>query len=137
MSEEGHRAYRILVAEDDSEMRKIVTEALRAGGYQVIEAEHGGRMLADVAARLGAHESGESLDLIVSDVRMPVCTGLQLLTTLRQAHWSTPVILMTAFGDEGIRACADALGAVLFAKPFDLDDLLAAAARLLTPNAPR
>ncbi|MGD0526045.1 MAG: response regulator [Polyangiaceae bacterium] len=137
MSEQGHRAYRVLVAEDDSEMRKVVTEALRASGYQVIEAEHGGRMLADVAARLGTHESGESLDLIVSDVRMPVCTGLQLLTTLRQAHWATPVILMTAFGDEAVRARADALGALLFDKPFDVDDLLATAARLLPPKPPR
>ena len=137
MSEQGHRAYRVLVAEDDTEMRRIVSEALRAEGYQVIEAEHGGRMLADVAARLGAPEGDESLDLIVSDIRMPVCTGLQLLTTLREAHWPTPFILMTAFGDDAIRGRADALGAVLFAKPFDVDDLLATAARLLRSKPPR
>jgi DNA-binding response OmpR family regulator len=71
------------------------------------------------------------VDLLISDVRMPTCTGMQILEQLRAAHWQTPVILMTAFGDAATRQHAKALGAVLFDKPFDIDDLRTAVACLL------
>ncbi len=125
------RPFRILVAEDDSEMRRIVADALRGDGYDVVELVDGGRLLVDIAARMKAHES---VDLVVSDIRMPVCTGLQILEVLRLSHWHTPVILMTAFGDEATRKRAASLMAVLFDKPFDLDDLRAAVANLLPSN---
>jgi DNA-binding NtrC family response regulator len=65
----------------------------------------------------------DPIDLIVSDVRMPVCSGLDILKGLRNAHWSTPVILMTGFGDGDLRASAAHLGAFLFEKPFQASDL--------------
>ncbi len=117
-------------------MRKIVREALRGDGYEVVETEHGGRMLVEVAARLKSDPGGDSLDLIVSDIRMPICTGLQIVAALREAHWRTPVILMTAFGDEATRRQAESLAAVLFEKPFDVDDLRTAAANLLPRDRP-
>ncbi len=122
------RSFRILVAEDDSEMRRIVADALRGDGYDVVELVDGGRLLVDLAARMKADES---VDLVVSDIRMPVCTGLQILEVLRLSHWHTPVILMTAFGDEATRKRAASLMAVLFDKPFDLDDLRTTVANLL------
>jgi CheY-like chemotaxis protein len=127
------RPFRVLVAEDDAEMRSLVSDVLRGDGYEVIEAEHGGRLLVDVAAQLKAEGSAvnEALDLIVSDIRMPICTGLQILSALREAHLTLPVILMTAFGDDTTRTQAESLGAVLFDKPFDLDDLRTAVANLL------
>jgi CheY-like chemotaxis protein len=127
------RPFRILVAEDDAEMRRLVTDALREDGYEVVELADGGRLLVDIAARLKAAPEGdyEDIDLIVSDIRMPICTGLQILEALRQAHWRTPVILMTAFGDKATRRQAESLRAVLFDKPFDLDDLRTAVANLL------
>jgi CheY-like chemotaxis protein len=128
--------FRVLLAEDDGEMRNIVREALRGDGYDVVEAEHGGRMLVEVAARLKANVDSDSLDLIVSDIRMPVCTGLQIVAALREAHWRTPVILMTAFGDEATRRHAESLAVVLFEKPFDIDDLRTAAANLLPRDRP-
>ncbi len=129
---EPHRGpFRILLAEDDAEMRRIVADALRGDGYDVVELADGGRLLVDIAARFKASEGGESLDLIVSDIRMPICTGLQILAALRDAHWRTPVILMTAFGDDSTRRYAESLSAVLFDKPFDLDDLRTAVANLL------
>ncbi len=112
-------------------MRTVVREALRGDGYEVLEVVDGGRLLVDVAARLKTGQGGESLDVIVSDIRMPICTGLQILAALREAHWRTPVILMTAFGDEATRKHAQRLGAVLFDKPFDVDDLRTAVANLL------
>jgi CheY-like chemotaxis protein len=125
------RPFRILVAEDDFEMRRVVADALRDDGHEVVELADGGRFLVDIAARLKAGTDADSADLIVSDIRMPVCTGLQILEVLRQARWRTPVILMTAFGDDATRRQAESLTAILFDKPFDLDDLRTAVANLL------
>jgi CheY-like chemotaxis protein len=134
---EPHRGpFRVLLAEDDEEMRCLVADALRGDGYDVVELADGGRLLVDIATRLKSGADGEFLDLIVSDIRMPVCTGLQILSALRDAHWQTPVILMTAFGDEATRRHAESLSAVLFDKPFDLDDLRTAVANLLPRDRP-
>ena len=129
---EGRPApFRVLLVEDDREMRRVVAEALRSDGYEVIELTDGGRFLVEIAALLKSDGGPTSLDLIVSDIRMPVCTGLQILAALRDAHWRTPVILMTAFGDEATHRQAANLGAVLIDKPFEVDDLRTAAAKLL------
>ena len=126
------RALRILVAEDDVEMRRLVADTLRDDGYDVLELPDGGRLLVNVAARMKAGSHSEvAVDLIISDIRMPICTGLQILEVLRQAHWHTPVILMTAFGDKATRKQAEHLNAVLFDKPFELDDLRTAVINLL------
>ncbi len=126
------RAFRVLVAEDDAEMRRVVADTLRDDGYDVVELPDGGRLLVNVAARMKAGDHSEvAVDLIISDIRMPICTGLQILEVLRQAHWHTPVILMTAFGDKATRKQAEDLNAVLFDKPFDLDDLRTAVINLL------
>jgi CheY-like chemotaxis protein len=125
------RPFRVLVAEDDVEMRRVVVDALRDDGYDVVELADGGRLLVDIADRMKAETAGASVDLIVSDIRMPICTGLQILEVLRQSHWHTPVILMTAFGDDATRKRAESLMAVLFDKPFDVDDLRTAVAHLL------
>jgi DNA-binding response OmpR family regulator len=121
----------VLLAEDDAEMRRVVAEALRADSVDVVELSDGGRLLVDIATRLKAGRGDDSIDLIVSDIRMPICTGLQILAALRDAHWHTPVILMTAFGDEATRKHAESLQAVLFDKPFDIDDLRTAVANML------
>jgi len=117
-------------------MRSLVADALRADGHEVVELADGGRLLVDIAARLKKGDGDDSLDLIVSDIRMPICTGLQILTALRDAHWHTPVILMTAFGDDATRRHAESLSAILFDKPFDLDDLRTAVANLLPRERP-
>jgi CheY-like chemotaxis protein len=125
------RPFRILVAEDDPEMRCVVADTLREDGYDVVDLADGGRLLVDIAARMKEGADSDAVDLIVSDIRMPICTGLQILEVLRQAHWHTPVILMTAFGDQSTRKRAEDLQAVLFDKPFDMDDLRTAVATLL------
>lgn len=70
---------------------------------------------------------------IVSDIRMPVCSGMQLLEQLRALCYRIPFILITAFGDSESREHARQLGALLFDKPFDIDDLGRAVERLLRP----
>ena len=113
-------------------MRLLVVEALRKNGYDVREAANGSQLLGQILAQEVRPDI--RVDLIVSDVRMPVWNGLQVLEAMHDDRWTIPVILMTAFGDEPTRAAAARLGAVLFDKPFAIADLLVVVAELL-PSA--
>jgi CheY-like chemotaxis protein len=121
---------RVLVAEDDREMRRLVVEALRKDGHEVTEATDGGRLLVRLAEVFDHDSSLAGVDLIVSDIRMPVCNGLDLVERMFEARWRVPCILMTAFGDDEIRRRAEAVGALLLDKPLSLEELRAAVARL-------
>jgi CheY-like chemotaxis protein len=116
---------RVMVAEDDPEMRRLVADTLRKDGYEVVEVPDGGRMLVRVTDEC-FRSSMHTIDLIVSDVRMPVCSGLEIVRAIRDSGWTVPVILMTAFGDDETRDRATGMNALLFDKPFDLDDLRSA-----------
>ncbi|HEX8789881.1 MAG TPA: response regulator [Polyangiaceae bacterium] len=122
---------RVLLAEDDDEMRQLVAEALRSDGYDVIAVSDGGRLLVTLALELIGNDDRALVDLLVLDVRMPIRSGMQVLEQLRAGNWRVPTILMTAFADPSMRERAIQLGAMLFDKPFDLDDLRTAASCLL------
>lgn len=126
-----HTPPRVLVAEDDAAMRRVVIESLSKDGYDLSEATDGGRLLVTLAREVIGRGGDARVDLLVSDVRMPICTGLQIVEQLRAAHCRIPIILMTAFGDEGTRRQARDLGAVLLDKPFQMTALRAAVACLL------
>ncbi len=121
---------RVLVAEDDREMRRLVVEALKKDGHEVTEAADGGRLLVRLAEVFDQDPSLATIDLIVSDIRMPICNGLDLVERMFQARWRVPWILMTAFGDDEIRRRAEAVGALLLDKPLSLEQLREAVARL-------
>jgi CheY-like chemotaxis protein len=117
------RPARVLVADDDPEMRRLVSDTLRKDGHEIVEEPNGGRLLVRVAALYSVSGTIEPVDLIVSDVRMPVCTGLDILKGMRDAHWGIPVVLMTAFADDEVKRRAALMGATLFNKPFQMSDL--------------
>lgn len=130
-----HRPPRILVAEDDDEMRSLVAEALVRDGYDVLSVGDGGGLIARVADQLNHPERG-GFDLIISDVRMPVTNGLSVVEALRRVGCKVAVIMMTAFGDDHLRRRVHELDAVFFEKPFAVDDLRHAVYRLV-PNRNR
>ena len=114
---------RILLAEDDAEMRALVSGDLRRAGYSVVECADGAALL----RRLDAENrtEGHSVDLVVADVRMPELSGLDVLERLRAADPFTPYIIVTAFGSADTRRAAVRLGAIaMLDKPFEIDDLL-------------
>ncbi|WP_438015623.1 response regulator [Sorangium sp. So ce315] len=119
----GESPVRVLLAEDDRELRQLLAVALRRDGYEVLEAHDGNHLLELMAASLVSSD-GARPDIVVSDVRMPGKTGLELLAGLRRDDRSTPVVLITAFGDPETHAEAYRLGAdAVLDKPLDLDDL--------------
>ena len=108
---------RVLVAEDDDEMRSLVARVHGEEGYAVLTARDGN----EAARRL---DEGD-FDLVLSDVRMPGPDGMALLRRAMADRLHQPVILMTAFGS--IETAVEAMreGAYYYlAKPFDIEDLL-------------
>ncbi len=124
---------RVLVAEDDAQMRTLIAEVLGRYGYEVTQADDGDKVITRVAAQYVFREA--SFDLIVCDIRMPGRSGVDVLKSIRAGDLRIPVIVMTAFGDREIKAEVEALGAVFFDKPFDMADLRAAVAKLLSDAA--
>jgi DNA-binding response OmpR family regulator len=114
---------RILVAEDDEEMRRVVIDSLRRDGYDVVDVTDGGELLVRITSLYRLRPAPEPIDLIVTDVRMPVCNGFDIIQALRDAGWATPVVIMTAFGDDEARVRAATLNAVLLDKPFEMSAL--------------
>ncbi|MEO8874788.1 MAG: response regulator [Polyangiaceae bacterium] len=119
----GERHARILVAEDDVEMRRLVIESLRADGHEAVDVTDGGQLLIQITNFYRLRPDPEPIDLVVTDIRMPVCSGLEIVEALRNAHWTTPIVIMTAFGDGETRTRAKDLGAVLLDKPFKMKTL--------------
>lgn len=116
---------RLLLAEDDFELRELMAHVLRANGHEVVEAQNGEELWSLLHADLV--NGGENFALVVSDVRMPGLTAFDVLSRLQQWLRDTPVILITAFGDQTTHVRALRLGACrVLDKPFDCDDLCAA-----------
>ena len=118
---------RIIVAEDEADVRQLVAVAFRGLGYEIIEARSGAELLDEIGDGLLDEDEARRPDVIISDIRMPGLTGLEILAGLRQANWNTAIVIMTAFPSRETREEAERLGAdAFFAKPFDIDDLMTA-----------
>ncbi len=111
---------RVLLADDDPDLRGLLSLTLRRAGYDVVEAADGVELLDRSEATIAKRDY---FGVIVADVNMPGLTGLDVLAALRCTSWTTPVILITAFGDPATKAEADDLGATVLDKPLDLDGL--------------
>lgn len=80
--------FRILVVEDDAELRRLFRRVLEKNGFEALEAADGQEAL-DVLDR-------QYIDLIISDIMMPVMDGYELVRSLRDAGISIPVLMITA-----------------------------------------
>lgn len=118
------RMTRVFLAEDNGEIRDLLTRALERDGYQVVGFPDGTALVDYLGDALRPHSETTGPDIIVTDIRMPGFSGMDVLAALRRAEVEVPVILMTGFGSDEVDAEARRLGAVgLIKKPFDLDDL--------------
>lgn len=113
----------ILLVEDDPDMREMLAVVLRADGYTVMEAEDGDDALEWLGLGTLVGEPRFYPSLLVSDVRLPYLSGLDILEGLSLALRRVPVVLITGFGDAETHARAAQLGATcVLDKPFHLDD---------------
>lgn len=131
---------RLLLAEDDFELRELLACVLRADGHDVVEARDGNELWSLLSGENEASTGAAQppFALVVSDVRMPGLTAFDVLSKLQRSLTDTPVILITAFGDQTTHMRALRLGASrVFDKPFDCDDLRAAVHETLHQQARR
>lgn len=111
---------RVLVIDDEPDIRATVSAMLEIEGYDVDEAANG----ADALHAIEAHPP----DLILLDMRMPVLDGWGFASELRRRGHRTPIVVMTAARDAAHWA-AEVAAAAFVAKPFGLDDLITAVER--------
>jgi len=117
----------ILLAEDDSELRELLNFTLTRAGYLVTCCDNGLALLEHLLQPQG-------FDLVISDLRMPALSGIEVLERL-QGKQLPPVICMTAFGAPLLHAHAKSLGATAtIDKPFDLDELIELVQTTRLPN---
>ncbi len=107
---------KVLVVDDEPEVREVLQEFLSGRGYEVTVAENG-------LAALAALEA-QRPDLVLLDVAMPGMDGVETLRRIVELQPPIPVIMVTANADIGVTSKLLALGAVDYIpKPFDLDYL--------------
>ncbi len=124
---------KIMIVEDDNELREALCDTLELAGFDYVEA-------ADAEAAI-ALLSEHQVDMVVTDVNMPGMDGHQLLEKIRLSHPGLPVMLITAFGQVSKAVDAIKAGAVDYLmKPFDSNALITAVRRfavgtVATPEA--
>ncbi|WP_395816519.1 response regulator [Devosia sp.] len=110
---------KILIAEDDENVRQFVARALAHAGHTVTEAEDGG-----LAAEILEEQQG-AFDLLLSDIKMPVMDGIALALTAASSFPDLTIVLMSGFADQRERAHGlEALIYDVIPKPFTLQDLM-------------
>ncbi|HRP73065.1 MAG TPA: nitrogen regulation protein NR(I) [Luteimonas sp.] len=119
----------VWVVDDDRAVRFVLATALSDAGYDVSGFD-------SAAAALSALESRPPPRLLFTDVRMPGDDGLVLLDRIKHSHPQLPVVVMSAYTDVASTAGAFRGGAHEFlSKPFDLDEAVELAARVLGERA--
>jgi len=123
----------VLLLDDNSAYRTLMTEVLTLAGFEVVAAADGRRVAAILSER--------RIDLVITDLVMPERDGIETITDLHYSHPRLPVIAIS--GDVPINRdlylkLAEKLGASrVLAKPFKMDQLVAAAREaLVASNAP-
>lgn len=102
----------ILIVEDDADLRSVIKEQLDGAGYNVIEAANG-----QIALRIIADQQ---VDLIITDIDMPIKNGLELLEEVKRDNARIPVVVMTG-GNHNEQMILAAGASAFVQKPFVTD----------------
>ena len=122
------RQARILVVDDDAEMRALLLDVLRGDGYEAAEAKDGAEAVLAVRNR--------EFDVILMDKNMPGPSGLDLLPGFRRLCPRSRIIMITDFGDVSSYMEAVEKGAVEYLfKPFRMEEMKAAVRKVLDIDA--
>jgi CheY-like chemotaxis protein len=119
---------KVLLAEDDSDIRRIYTEMLSGNGFEVFSAVDG----EDVLTQVGE----QAFDLLILDLFMPRVDGFEALTRLREQGQMIPVIVMTGhFPETEVDARIQGLGvSTVLRKPVMISTLLDAVKQAVGPG---
>ena len=104
---------KILVVDDDPEMRSLLAEELEEEGFQVIEAKNGLDVMSELPFK--------TFDAVVTDWKLPLRDGLEILSSVKELQPQVPVILITAYGDSKVKKKVQKAGAYYMQKPFSME----------------
>jgi CheY-like chemotaxis protein/PAS domain-containing protein len=120
---------RILIAEDEDVIRETVSDLLSRTGALTVMAPDGNDAIAMIRQ--------QQFDLVITDIKMPCCSGYEVFAAAKKQNKDLPVIMITGFGYDPdhalVRASKEGLAGVLF-KPFKVEDLLQNVRTALTPK---
>ncbi|MDQ3711266.1 MAG: sigma-54 dependent transcriptional regulator [Acidobacteriota bacterium] len=120
-----NRKKTILLADDDVNLRRVLEFQLSEAGYNVSTAQDGAEALEIF--------TNSDFDCVVTDLRMPKLSGLELLERIKAANTEIPVIVITAFGEVETAVTAMKAGAFDYInKPFNRDEILLTLERALS-----
>ena len=106
----------ILVAEDEEDLRQVICTMLELEGSKVFGASNGDEAF-EILQR-------ESIDIVISDVQMPYCTGMQLLERVKSEMASAPAMfLVTGYADVSEQEALKKGALSLIHKPFNIEKL--------------
>ena len=115
-ADSGATRPRILIVDDEPSMRDMLRIVLRRDGYDVLVAENGAQAVAMLQQ--------QHVDLLLSDIRMPDVSGVEVLRAAKEINRDIVAFMMTAFASTETAVEAMRLGAVdYFTKPFSMDEL--------------
>ncbi len=122
---------RVLIADDDCDLRGLIADAITSLGADVVCVSSGGELEDQLTA-------GRPFDIVVTDVTMPVRTGLEVMHWARASGITCPVVVMTALRDDETVAQVAALGehVALLHKPFSRSALQRALTMCMNDQAP-
>jgi len=121
------RCRRILVVDDDPEVARFTSQVLSQAGFEVLTAEEGNQALSIV--------SHQSVDLVITDLVMPVKEGLETIRALREIKPSLAIIAMSgAFGGQFLKPALHLGAQICIAKPFTIAELLDAVHQALAAD---
>ena len=112
---------RVMIVDDEENVRKVLRLTLTKAGYDVVEAKHGGEGIETI----GADDNAFMPDVIISDIRMPKINGLEAIAFFQQQYPSVPIIVVTGFPDQ--KMATDLLTRGVYdylVKPVEKDKLL-------------
>lgn len=116
---------RVMIVDDEDTVRKVLRLTLTKAGYDVVEADHGGKGIEVI----GSDDNMLMLDVILCDIRMPKVNGLEAIAFFQQQYPSVPIIVVTGYPDQ--KMATDLLARGVFdylVKPVDKEKLLATVA---------
>ncbi len=121
---------RLLIVDDEVDLRDALAFDFKRKGYQVLTASNGVEAFSVVKQ--------QSIDVVISDIRMPGGDGIELLSKIKDHNLNLPVVIfMTAYSDIGIEEAYDRGAEFIFSKPFDRKALHQAVEKAVQPREER
>lgn len=119
---------RVLVVDDEPDIRKVVRMTLQKAGYDVLEAENGEKAI----EAINTGENRLMLDVVICDIRMPKINGIEAIAYFRKEYPRVPLIVLTGFPDTDMATTLLREGVVDYlVKPVEGEKLRAAVKRAM------